>query len=474
MEIIIPKGVSKILERFQDAGYEIYIVGGATRDILTAKDVYDWDFTTNATPEQMLALFDSAYYENSFGMVGIPNETDGQRPYEITTYRTEYGYSDSRRPDKVLWGNSLEEDVKRRDFTINAMALQLVKTDEEKPNTSQDTTSVVCQMNLIDHHGGQEDLNKKIIRTVGDPVERFNEDSLRMMRAIRIATEIGFEIEENTLEAISKNATLINKISPERIRDEFLKILASKNPDVGILMLKSSNILREILPELEENFGVAQASPGRHHVYDVGTHSVLSLKYVSEKNSDPIVRLATLIHDLGKAKTYKKLETGTITFYNHELFSARIAKKLAERMRLSNSDRDKLWTLVRFHQFTLDERQTDSAIRRFIRNVGKDNVKDMIDLRVGDRLGGGARETSWRLEEFKNRVVEVQKQPFSIQDLKISGFDVMKITGIKSGPGVGQTLKKIFDEVLNGKVKNTKADLLKRLHGLLDKQGENL
>jgi tRNA nucleotidyltransferase/poly(A) polymerase len=316
---------------------------------------------------------------------------------------------------------------------------------------------------LIDLYKGQEDIKKKVLRAVGDPGERFSEDALRMMRAVRIAAEIGFSIEEATQEAIKKNAKLIDKISAERVRDEFLKTLASPNPDHGIMLLKESGILHEIFPELEENFGVPQASPGRHHIYDVGTHSLYSLKYVAEKNSDPIVRFATLIHDVGKAKTFKKLENGTITFYNHEMVSAKVAKAFAERIRLSNRDKDKLWKLVRFHQFTLDEKQTDSAIRRFIRNVGKENIKDMLDLRVGDRLGGGARETSWRLEEFKSRITEVQKQPFSVSDLKVTGYDVMKTLKVDSGPRVGLVLGQMFSDVVAGKLKNTKEELQKRL-----------
>lgn len=486
MKIEIPLKVKEITETFENKGFEIYVVGGAVRDILMGKSVYDWDFTTNAKPEEMLKIFEEAYYTNEFGTVGIPNETEGERPYEITTFRTEHRYSDSRRPDKVEWGETLEEDLKRRDFTINAMALRPASLVQGKPSktkeiavTSDNSVSSVSQkiiqinVELIDLYNGQNDLDKKLIRAVGDSNERFSEDALRMMRAIRIATELKFKIEKDTLDAIKNNASSINKISKERVRDELFKILKSPYPYEGIILLKISGLIQEILPELEKTFGVEQKSPGRHHIYDVGTHSLNSLKYVSEKSSDPLVRLATLIHDIGKPQTYKVLENGTITFYNHEIVSAQIAKRIADRLRFSNKDKEKLYKLVRFHQFSVDERQTDSALRRFIRKVGTENVPDMLDLRVGDRLGGGARETSWRLEEFKKRLIEVQKQPFTVHDLKITGHDVMNTLSLKPGPKVGEILDKLFNEVVDKKIDNEKKALLERLKDLKNAGADN-
>ncbi len=460
MKILISKRIAEIIQIFEKSGFEIFLVGGSIRDILTGKNIYDWDFTTNARPEDMLKLFENAFYDNKFGTVGIPSETDGDRPYEITTYRKEHGYSDSRRPDKVEWGLSLEEDLSRRDFTVNAMALKFKYKNVVAPNSSP---NVQVDTDIIDPFNGQSDLKNKLIRAVGNPSERFTEDALRMMRAIRIASEIGFTIEEETLNAIISNAALIDKISKERIHDELIKILSSKYPHEGILLLKNSGLMNYILPELTNTFGVEQKSPERHHIYDVGTHSIMSLKFVAERNPDPIVRLATLIHDIGKPQTFRKLDTGIITFYNHEVVSGKIAKKIAYRLRFSAKDSEKLYLLVRWHQFSVDERQTDSAIRRFIRRVGKENVNDMIDLRVGDRLGGGARETSWRLEEYKRRVIEVQTQPFSVTDLKISGYDIMKIKKIKPGPMVGQILNNLFDKVVKKEVENTKTGLLKAL-----------
>jgi tRNA nucleotidyltransferase (CCA-adding enzyme) len=451
MKLKIPISVSNLYSLFKQKGYDIYIVGGAVRDTIMGKSVYDWDFTTNATPEQMLAFLPNAYYTNNFGTVGLPAEIDGEHPFEITTYRTEHGgYSDGRRPDNVRWGDSLEEDLARRDFTINAMALTLINYKEDK---------IEQDVEIIDPFLGKADIDTKMIRTVGDPHERFSEDGLRLMRAVRIASEIGFTIESSTFNAIKTHAKLIDKISRERVKDELFKLLASDNAYEGILLLRDSGLLYEILPEMEKAFGIEQKSPGRHHIHDVGTHLLLSLKNCQSTN--PVVRFATLIHDIGKPQTYRKnLQSGLITFYNHEVVSASIAKRIARRLRFSNNEEELLWRLVRWHQFTVDERQTDTAIRRFIKNVGKENVNHMIALRVGDRLGGGARETSWRLEEFKRRIEEVQLQPFSIKDLKITGHDVMEIRNIAPGKEVGEILTKIFALVENKKIENDREVLI--------------
>jgi tRNA nucleotidyltransferase (CCA-adding enzyme) len=445
----LPQEVINIITKVSDAGFEIYVVGGAVRDLLMNKIVVDWDYTTNAKPQEILKLFKEAYYGNTFGTVGIPSKDPDLKPHEITTFRTEHGYSDSRRPDKIRWGSSLTQDLKRRDFTINAIALK-IKGDDN--------------VELIDPYNGQKDLKNKLIKTVGDPSERFSEDGLRLMRAIRLASQLGFTIEDQTLEAIKTNATLINKIAKERVRDELFKILLSPYPDEGILLLRNTGILELILPELEKTFGVDQRSPQRHHIYDVGTHLIKSLKAC--ESQDPIVLLAVLIHDIGKPQTYKKQGNNVTTFYNHEIVSARIAKQIADRLRLSKRQKDKLWHLVRFHQFTVDENQTDSALRRFIRKVTPEFLDDMLELRRADRLGSGSRETSWRTEEFKKRLVEVQKQPFTVHDLKISGVDIMQQLNLKPGPEVGKILTDLFAKVENKQIKNTKKDLLKELKTL--------
>jgi len=439
----LPQEVMAVLDTLGKKEFEAYLVGGPVRDLIMGRNTNNWDFTTNASPEEILKIFPDSYYDNKFGTVGIPQASG--LVFEITTFRSEKGYSDHRHPDKVCWGKTLEEDLSRRDFTINAIALRYA---QGKPV-------------IIDPYNGKNDINLKIIRTVGDSNNRFTEDALRLIRAVRIATELGFLIEEKTHLAIKKNASLINQISAERVRDELLKILATNYSADGILLLRSSGLLAQILPELEICFGVAQQSPKRHHIYDVGTHLVMSLKNC--KSKDPIVRLATLLHDIGKPKVTQKQEDEVITFYNHEIVGTKIVRNIADRLRFSKKDRDKLIVLVRWHQFSVDERQTDKAIRRFIRRVGKENLNNILDLRVGDRLGGGAQETSWRLELYKKRLAEVQKQPFTVADLKVDGYDVMKILNLKPGPAVGKVLTELFEEVENDQTKNEREYLLKQI-----------
>lgn len=442
LKLSLPEGVKYILDLFEKNGFEIYIVGGVVRDAFLGKDLYDWDFTTNAKPEEIMKLIPESFYDNSYGTVGIKTS---DRPYEITTFRSERGYTDGRHPDEITWGETLAEDLSRRDFTVNAMAIN-------------------SKLEVIDLFGGLNDIEAKVIRTVGDPNLRFGEDALRMMRAVRIATQLRFAIEEKTFLGIKTNSDNLKLIAWERIRDEFLKILASEWPADGYLLLRNTNLAKYIIPEMDNTFGVEQKSPGRHHIYDVGTHSVESLRNCP--SYDSITRLATLIHDVGKVRTQRTYPDGKITFYNHEMESAKIAEKIADRLRLSNAQKDKLVRLVRWHQFTVDEHQTDSAVRRFIKNVGVENIPDMLALRTGDRLGGGARETSWRLEEFKSRILEVQKQPFAIPDLKINGVDVMRVKNIPSGPKIGKYLQQLFDEVIESKLKNEREELLARLDSL--------
>jgi tRNA nucleotidyltransferase (CCA-adding enzyme) len=451
----IPQHILDIADKFINSGFQIFLVGGCVRDLILKKSVTDWDLTTNATPDAMLELFPDSVYENNFGTVGIKtpdlSEEEHKGLVEVTTFRTEKGYADRRHPDTVEWGKSIEEDLGRRDFTINAMALQISNIKDQKSNI------------LIDPYGGREDLKKKIIRAVGDPEKRFKEDALRLMRAIRFASQLGFSIEEKTLQEIENDALLLAEIANERIRDEFLKILASEFPYEGVMLLKNTGLLGYILPELLEGIGVSQVRPGRHHTDDVFTHNVLSLKYTPAK--DPIVRFATLVHDIGKPRVRSEDEEGLVIFYNHEIAGAKIARDIAIRLRFSKKEVEKIIKLVRWHMFTVDEKITDSAVRRFIRRIGVENVSDMMDLRVGDRLGGGTQTAeSWRLKLFKKRLEEqMAPAPFSIKDLAIDGRDVMKELNIQPGPRVGELLQKLFEEVDEDLEKNNKDYLLKRL-----------
>ena len=438
--------VVDFMQTIREHKFEVYVVGGAVRNMLLGTETTDWDFTTNATPEQIQHMFPESFYHNTYGTVTVKwpvGETE--MLFEITPYRTEHSYTDSRRPDTVLWAQDVKDDLARRDFTMNAMAYD--------------------GKDIVDPFNGQQDVEAKLIRTVGDPDARFGEDALRLMRAIRFAAELGFLIEPHTRDSITRNAALISRISGERIRDEFLRIITAPHAAEGILFLRNSNILRFILPELDACFAIPQKSPGRHHIYDVGTHLVMSLKHSQSK--DPITRFATLIHDIGKVRTFHKdPKTEMITFYNHEVVGTRQAQEIADRFRLSNDQKDKLVRLVEHHQFVVSEDMTDNAIRRFIRNVTKEYLEDMFDLRHADRLGGAAAETSWRTELFKKRVAELLIEPFTVKDLKIDGNDVMEILQIKPSRQVGEILDVLFVKVENKELANERETLLNEIRSL--------
>ncbi|MDO9028648.1 MAG: CCA tRNA nucleotidyltransferase, partial [Candidatus Roizmanbacteria bacterium] len=297
--ITIPDQIKDFLKIFNKNGFKIYIVGGAIRDLLFNKLVDNWDFATDATPEQIQKLFPDSFYNNIYGTVTVralramPQQN---LLFEITPFRKESEYTDLRHPEKIEWAKTIEEDLSRRDFTINAIAFRQVYPERSRRTQGKLTYE------LVDPFGGQKHLKEKLIVAVGDPDKRFNEDALRLLRAIRFTSQLGFLIEDNTRNSIQKNASLITKISWERIRDEFLKILESDHPAEGIFFLKNTGLLTYILPEVDICFTIPQKSPKRHHVYDVGTHLVMALKHCPSK--DPITRFATLIHDIGKAKTF--------------------------------------------------------------------------------------------------------------------------------------------------------------------------
>lgn len=445
MDIKLPEKITRLMKKVVEAPDsvlttagkpEIYVVGGAVRDLMLGREVKDWDLASNLTPEEMKKIFPkNSFCENVYGTFSIV--MPDKEIVEVTTYRTEREYTDNRHPDKVEWGKSIEEDLERRDFTINSIALG--------------------DGGVIDPYNGQKDLDNKIIRAVGDPDVRFTEDALRMMRAVRIACQIEFMIEAETFESIKQNAKLIHKIAGERIRDELFKILSSKNAVDGIKLLKNSGLLQEIIPEILGGEGMKQRG---HHVYDVFTHSLEALRNC--QTNDPITRLATLIHDIGKPVVMKTIN-GVNTFFNHDIVGSRIANNIGKRLRLSNKELDKLFRLVRWHMFTASELQTDSAVRRLIRNVTPEYLEDMIDLRRADRVGSGAKETSWRWELLKKRFVEVQKQPFSVKDLKVDGKDVMEILQINPSRKVGEVLGALFAEVEKDVSLNQRELLLEKI-----------
>lgn len=448
----IPQYIHNILKKFEKNNFRIFLVGGCVRNLLLKRAITDWDLATNATPQEMLQIFPDGFYENQFGTVGIPIEADNQKSIvEITTFRTEGEYKNNRHPGKIVWGKTIEEDLQRRDFTINAIALE-IKNNKEI---------------IIDVFNGQRDILEKIIRSVGKPEQRFNEDALRLLRGIRLATELSFKIEENTWKAIIENESLIKNISDERIRNELLRILESEHAYEGISLLNESELLKNILPELLEGVNVSQTRPGRHHQSDVFTHNMLSLKFCP--SNDPLVKFAALLHDVGKPRVKSSDENGLVIFYNHEVVGAKIVRDICDRLHFSKKHKEKISNLIRWHMFTVDENITDAAIRRFIRRVGIENVKDMMDLRVGDRLGGGTQTAeSWRLKLFKDRVEkQLQPLPFNINDLVIDGNDIMRELNIKPGKIIGELLQKLFEEVDENLTLNNKAYLEKRIKELI-------
>ena len=357
----IPEHVTHAFETLRNAGFECFIVGGCVRDLIIGREPKDWDLTSNATPEEIIPLFPKTVYENSFGTVAVVYEKEGQKPFiiEITPYRTESVYSDHRHPDTVSFAKTLSEDLKRRDFTVNALAYDLYKGQ------------------LVDEWGGVSDITDKIIRTVGDARERFQEDALRMMRAVRFSTQLGFAIEASTLSAISEKSHLIKSVSFERVRDEFEKIILSKDSVVGIGLLQKLELLSHSIPELEEGIGCEQKG---EHIYDVFEHMLHALGHASEKNLSLPIRLAALFHDIGKPRTRRWDGTkaggaGKYTFFGHEVVGAHMTKKIMERLKFPKDTTELVTKFVRYHMFFSDTKQiTLSAVRRTIVNIGREHI----------------------------------------------------------------------------------------------------
>lgn len=444
---LIPQAVSRVTEILEKAGFEAYLVGGCVRDLICGKQPKDWDVTTNAKPEEIQGLFEETYYNNDFGTVGVVNaetKDDRLKVIEVTPYRTDGIYSDNRRPDSVSFGVSLEEDLKRRDFTMNAIAYS------------------VSQGHIIDPHKGQNDIKDKIVRAVGDPNERFQEDALRMMRAIRLAAELSFGIEQKTFEAIMGNAHLLKNISAERIRDELSKIIMSDFPMEGALHMKRSGILSYVLPEIEAGIGCEQ---NQAHSYTVFEHSLRALQHAADKKYSFEIRLAALFHDVGKPKSRRfSKEKGDWTFHGHEVTGSRETEKIMKRLKFSREVTEKVVKLVRWHMFFSDPDQiTLSAVRRMIVNVGKENIWDLLDVRICDRIGTGRpKEQPFRFRKYKSMVDEALRDPISVQMLKIDGKGIMNVTHETPGPRIGNILHALLEEVLEDPAKNTEEYLEQR------------
>jgi tRNA nucleotidyltransferase (CCA-adding enzyme) len=456
-KIRIPKEVGETSRILSEAGFENYLVGGSLRDLLLERTPKDWDLATIAKPEEIIALFPKTFYENEFGTVGVVNEEteeESLKVIEITPYRLESGYEDFRHPTKIEWASKIEEDLARRDFTMNSMAYSIEKDD------------------LIDPFKGNEDIDKKLVRTVGKPAERFREDALRMLRALRFASELNFAIEHETQIAISENAGLLEHISKERIRDEFIKIVMSNEPAIALEMAARLGLLKFISPEFEKGIGVGQ---NKAHAYTVWEHLLRCLNHAAKKNFPLHVRLASLFHDIAKPHT-KGIKGDTVTFYGHEVVGSRITKKILEDLRFPKEIIDKVYRLVRWHMFFSDTEQiTHSAVRRLVRNVGPDLVWDLMDTRSADRVGTGRpKETTYRLRKYHSMIEEVMRDPISVKHLKVDGEDVMKITKTSGGPHVGFILEILLAEVLNDPKLNEKEYLEKRVEELFVLSPEEL
>lgn len=466
----VPKNVSHVTETLEGAGFEAYLVGGCVRDLIMGREPKDWDITTNAKPEEIMPLFEKTVYENTFGTVGVcvPRVTTGENVsretpeydiIEVTPYRIEAKYSDFRHPDEVKFSDKLEDDLKRRDFTVNALALN-------------------SKGHLVDLFDGLKDIKDKALRAVGKADDRFKEDALRMLRAVRFACQLNFSVSYETTESILKNSELLKNISQERIRDELVKIVMSKSPASGIMLLQKFNLLKNIIPELEEGIGCEQ---GGEHLYDVWNHLLLAAQHAADKDWPLEIRLAALFHDIGKPRTRREAENPAkkkYTFYGHEVVGAKMAKKIMERLKFPNKEIELVEKLVRGHMFFSDtELITLSAVRRIITKVGVDNIWLLMNIRECDRVGMKKKEAPYRLRKYFAMIEEALRDPISVGQLKINGEYMIKDLGIKPGPRMGWILNALLEEVLDAPEKNTVehlSELVKSLNMLGDAELKTL
>lgn len=465
----IPEHVSNTADVLTNNGFKAYLVGGAVKDILLGNEPKDYDIATDALPEDITAIFPRSVSINAkFGTIlVIMSGRDGERhDIEVTTFRKEENYYGGRWPSKVEFTQDLLIDLSRRDFTINAMAIDLDNLYAAGANASEV---------VIDPFGGQDDLANKIIRAVGDPLERFGEDGLRAYRACRLAAVLQFQIEEKTLNAIKQTLSVAKQVSMERVRDEFLKLLKySPKPSVGIELLRNAGLLEYSIPELLECIGVNQPE---WHTEDVYTHSLTTMDMAEDS-----IKLEALLHDIGKARTRSEDETG-VHFYSHDTVGAEMAKVILERLKFSNAVIKKVLTLIRWHMFYypsadwrkdnplemisngVDTKQggwTDAAIRRFISNVGEEYIDDLFKLRIAD-ANANPKSTfnPFEIEALQQRISEVRSKDMALKvtDLEINGNDLESI-GINKGPEMGKVLNYLLEEVIEEPMNNTKERLL--------------
>ncbi|MCX6787036.1 MAG: HD domain-containing protein [Candidatus Kaiserbacteria bacterium] len=448
----IPPEISAVSNKLRESGFETYLVGGCVRDLIIDREPKDWDITTNATPDQIQAIFPDSFYENDYGTVGVKTESTDERLaiVEVTPYRIESEYSDKRRPDKVEFGTSLLEDLARRDFTINAVALD-------------DSIG-----HVIDPYDGQKDIKDRIVRAVGNASERFNEDALRMLRAVRFVAELGFGIDGDTATAISENSKHLSHVSCERIRDEFVRILNSSQPMNALVLAQRLGILEFVSPELARSFSIEQ---NQAHSYDVFEHLMRTVQHAADKNFNLEVRLASLFHDVSKPEARRHSdEKNDWSFHGHEVVGSRVTRKILENLRFPRETVEKVVKLVRWHMFFSDPEQiTLSAVRRMIKNVGEGNIWDLLNLRMCDRIGTGRpKEQPFRFRKYKAMVEQALRDPISVSMLKTDGNHIMEKFHAKPGPRIGFVLNALLEEVLDNSDLNTEEYLDKRTEGLLN------
>ncbi|HVO28682.1 MAG TPA: HD domain-containing protein [Candidatus Paceibacterota bacterium] len=443
----IPDEVVGIAKALAGAGFEAYLVGGCVRDMLLGRNPKDWDVATNARPDDLLALFPDSVYENSFGTVGVKTGSDDPavKVVEVTSYRIEGRYSDKRHPDEVVFAKTITEDLARRDFTVNAMAMGL-------------------RGGITDPFGGKKDLAAGTIRTVGKPEERFSEDALRLMRAVRFAVELDFEIEPGTRRAIIAGSRGLEMIAKERVRDELVKILMTPRAAKGTILLEELGLLPYVLPELREGLGVGQ---NKHHIYTVFEHNVRALDYAARQDYSLEVRMASLLHDVGKARA-KKGDGPDSTFYQHEYIGAKMAVKMLDRLRFPREFTERVAHLVRRHMFYYDPGIVSPAgVRRFIVRVGPENIDDLLRVREADRIGSGVdKAVPYRLRHFLFMIEKVKRDPLTPKMLAVNGDDIMALLDLPEGARVGWVLNALLEEVLDDPAKNTREYLESRAREL--------
>jgi tRNA nucleotidyltransferase (CCA-adding enzyme) len=419
-------------------GYSCYLVGGALRNHFAGLNATDYDFATDANPDDIKKIFSHVI------PTGIKHGTvtvvfKGHH-FEVTTFRIESDYSNSRHPDSISFSPSIFEDLKRRDFTINSIAMNL-ETGE-----------------VLDPHNGIQDLKRHRIKAIGNPVERFSEDGLRLMRACRFTSQLNFTIEQRTFEAIEECKNNLINVSAERIRDEIIKILESQKPSIALRIMENTGILNIILPDLANCRGISQKG---YHDFDVLDHLYYSCDWGPQE--DIIIRLSCLLHDIGKPKSLKTDEDGIPTFYNHEKFSSEMAVDIMNNLRFPGKEIRRAAHLISNHMFKYTDDWSDGAIRKFISRVGVNSINDLFRLRIADQFGmTNTSKDSENLYKFANRISKIleNESTFSIQDLEISGTDLQKEAGIKKGPMIGVILKELLQTVLDDPSLNDKETLL--------------